>query len=90
MRLEEGTRVARLATLAADRIGIMPSNILIYRGITNNIVKHDAEIHTAAWYQYCTSVPLPTIHSETWAICAKVREPHLNPPVRVNFPGVTL
>ena len=31
------------------------------------------------------SVPLPTIQSETWLVRAKVREPHLNPPVRMNF-----
>ena len=31
------------------------------------------------------SVPLPTIQSETWLVHAKVREPHLNPPVRMNF-----
>ena len=31
------------------------------------------------------SVPVPTIQSETWLVHAKVREPHLNPPVRMNF-----
>ena len=31
------------------------------------------------------SVPLPTIQSETWLVRAKVREPHLSPPVRMNF-----
>ena len=32
-----------------------------------------------------SSVPLPTIQSATWLVRAKVREPHLNPPVRMNF-----
>ena len=32
-----------------------------------------------------SSVPLPTIQSETWLVHAKVREPHLNHPVRMNF-----
>ena len=41
-------------------------------------------------FPHLLSVPLPTIQSETWPVHAKVREPHLNPPVRVNFPGVTL
>ena len=36
------------------------------------------------------SVPLPAIQSETWVVDAKVREPHLNPPVRMNFPGFSL
>ena len=31
------------------------------------------------------SAPLPTLQSETWLVHAKVREPHLNPPVRMNF-----
>ena len=31
------------------------------------------------------SVPLPTIQSETWLVHAKVREPHLNLPVHMNF-----
>ena len=31
------------------------------------------------------SVPLPTIQSETWLVHAEIREPHLNPPVRMNF-----
>ena len=30
------------------------------------------------------TVPFPTIQSEKWLIHAKVREPHLNPPVRLN------
>ena len=30
------------------------------------------------------SAPLPTLQSETWLVHAKVREPHLNPPVRMN------
>ena len=34
---------------------------------------------------YVEEVPLPTIQSETWLVHAKVREPHLNPPVRMNF-----
>ena len=35
------------------------------------------------------SVPLPTIQSETWLVHAKVREPHLNPPFRMNFLPLT-
>ena len=31
------------------------------------------------------SVPLPAIKSETWRVRAKVREPHLNPPLCTNF-----
>ena len=31
------------------------------------------------------SVPLPTVQSETWLVHVKVCEPHLNPPVRMNF-----
>ena len=30
---------------------------------------------------------LPTMQSEKWLVHAKVREPHLNPPVRMNFHG---
>ena len=36
------------------------------------------------------SVHLPTIQSETWLFHAKVREPHLNPPVHMNLPGFSL
>ena len=32
-----------------------------------------------------SKLPLPAIQSETWLVHAKVREPHLNPPVRMNF-----
>ena len=32
-----------------------------------------------------SSVPLPTVQSETWLIHAKVREPVLNPLIRMNF-----
>ena len=35
--------------------------------------------------KYLISVPLPAIQSETWLVHAKVREPHLNRPVRMNF-----
>ena len=31
-----------------------------------------------------------TIQSETWLVHAKVREPHLNPPVLMNFLPLTL
>ena len=31
------------------------------------------------------SAPLPTLQSETWLVRTKVREPHLNPQVRMNF-----
>ena len=34
---------------------------------------------------FTKSVPLPTLQSETWLVRAKVRKPHLNPPVRMNF-----
>ena len=39
---------------------------------------------------FSSSVPLLTIQSETWLVHAKVREPHLNPPVRMSFPGFPL
>ena len=35
-------------------------------------------------------VRLPALQSETWLVHAKVREPHLNPLVRMNFPGFSL
>ena len=36
------------------------------------------------------SVPLPTIQSEAWPIHEQVREPHLNPPVRMHFRPLAL
>ena len=40
--------------------------------------------------RFFKSGPLPTLQSETWLVHAKVREPHLNPLVRMNFPGFSL
>ena len=41
-------------------------------------------------FEGVASVPLPTIQSEKWQVHVKVREPHLNHPVPMNFPGFSL
>ena len=45
---------------------------------------------TPGGVQDVISGPLPTLQSETWLVHANVREPHLNPLVRMNFPGFSL
>ena len=32
-----------------------------------------------------TSVPLPTIQSETWLVQKQIHEPHMNSPICMNF-----
>ena len=44
--------------LAADKLGTKPSNILIYKGKSNDILEHHAELHFSGEYQYCTIEPL--------------------------------
>ena len=53
VRAAEGVLVRRVATIAADRLGVEPSSVLIYRGITNEILSHEAAIHTSCELQYC-------------------------------------
>ena len=71
------------------------------RGLENIFCKFYEINSSQEFFLYCKhfgvdgilkfiSAPLPTIQSETWLVHAKVREPHLNPPVRVNFCGFTL
>ena len=36
------------------------------------------------------SAPLSTIQSETWLVDTKIREPHLNPLFRMNFPPLVM
>ena len=58
VRLREGTEVSRLAQIAADRLGTVARNILIYRDVSNEIVGHTEEVRQDKVYQYCEAEPL--------------------------------